>query len=80
MAVSYKKVPTPRVNPLGRPPRIPGFPNANRATSPALQPNKTRIYTKATAGEDPTRFFGSGFGSTGLDETPSLLGMLKNTK
>jgi hypothetical protein len=79
MAGSYKKgftaVPVPRANPLGTSAKAKGFPHA---TSPRLAPLKTRIYTKAALGEDPTKFSGSGFGDTGLDETPSIMGMGKN--
>lgn len=66
MAVSYKKVSI-------------GGPRPSMSRPPAIQPLKTKFYTKA-AGEDSTKFFGGGFGDTGLVETPSIIGMGKNAK
>ena len=47
-------------------------------SSPKLKPLKTRIYTKDVLKSDPSQYGGIGFGNTGLEETPSLLGMSKS--
>lgn len=71
MAASYKKatkVSSPRAKPSG----MSKFPHTS---APKLAPLKTRIYTKAAARQDPSMFGASGFGDTGLLETPSIIGM-----
>jgi hypothetical protein len=45
-----------------------------------LAPLKTTTYTKAGSRNDPMAFGSVGFGSTGLHQTPSLLGMGKSSK
>lgn len=80
MAGSYKKgitVPSPRANPLGSTPRQKGFPHS---TPPRLAPLRTRIYSKAITNQDPSKYTNVGFGDTGLEETPSLLGMSQSSK
>jgi len=47
-------------------------------SSPKLKPLKTRVYTKDVLKTDPSEYGGIGFGNTGLEETPSLLGMGKS--
>jgi hypothetical protein len=78
---SYKKpsikAPVPRANPLGSTKKAAGF---SKTASPRVAPLKTRVYTKAALGEDPTKFGGLGFGDTGLEETPSIIGMGRNAK
>lgn len=76
MAASYKKaikVSSPRAKPSG-------MSKFAHTSPPKLSPLKTRIYTKAAANQDPSMFGASGFGNTGLLETPSIIGMSQKPK
>lgn len=64
------KSPSPRAKPSGAG-------KFAHVSSPKLAPLKTRIYTKSASRQDPSEFGGIGFGDTGLEETPSILGMAR---
>lgn len=74
---SYSKIKNPVPAPRAKPAGAGKFPHV---TAPKLAPLKTRIYTKASLNEDPMKFTESGFGDTGLEETPSIIGMGRNAK
>lgn len=66
------KVPSQRTKSAG----MGKFPRASTPRAPGV---KSRIYTKAILGQDPTKFMDFGFGDTGLAETPSIVGMARSS-
>lgn len=72
MASSYKKGPTKISSPRKTASGMSQFAHVNAVKNAPL---KTRIYTKGILRTDPSAFPENGFGDTGLQETPSIIGM-----
>lgn len=57
-------------------------PRAKASAVPAglRAPSTRKSYTKQSLSENPALFGGISFGNTGLDETPSIIGMAKGAR